>query len=127
MVVYIRPFAIPASIPAFFYLFGPAGPFASVALLLLFLIGAEWVSPRGAVPAVRRASRRFRLLPTFYVLLQLGQIAWALAQTPHVSLLGFPALLLATGVATGVFGVLAARMSWCAAEAALASRWARSC
>lgn len=107
MWAYAGPFLILASVPGFYYGLGPAGPFASIALLLAFLIGAEYVSPRGAVPSVE-SSRRFRLLPAIYVPFQLAETVWAIGQTPQVPVIGYIALLLATGVATGVFGILAA-------------------
>src|ERR1700754_2278338 len=49
MVLYGGPILLLASVPAFFYGLGAAGPLATVLLLLLALIGAEFVSPRGHV------------------------------------------------------------------------------
>jgi len=104
---YIGPFIFALSVPVF-YLLAPAAPFVTVALLLLALIGAEAVSPRGAVPFAAPETRTFRWLPNFYVPVQLTVIAWAVAVAPHTSGVGFAALALSVGVTTGVFGMLAA-------------------
>jgi alkane 1-monooxygenase len=76
-------------------------------LLLLSLIGAEAISPRGAVPFAAPQTRTFRWLPNLYVPVQLGVIAWAVGVAPHASGPGFAALALSVGVTTGVFGMLA--------------------
>ena len=104
---YIGPFLFALSIPAFSML-APAAPFLTVALLLATLIGAEAVSPRGAVPFAAPQTRVFRWLPNLYVPVQLGVIAWATAAAPDTTALGFAALALSVGVTTGVFGMLAA-------------------
>src|SRR5579862_1053496 len=104
---YIGPFLFALSIPVFCTL-SPAAPFATVALLLLALIGAEAVSPRGAVPFAAPDTPTFRWLPNLYVPVQLTVIAWAVAVAPHTTGAGFAALALSVGVTTGVFGMLAA-------------------
>ncbi len=108
MLFYAGPFLLLASIPAFYYGLGLAGPLLTIALLLLALIGAEFVSPRGDV--IRGASNpgHYRTLFYVYVPLQLGLIAWAIDQVPQVSALGVASLLLSVGITTGVFGMLAA-------------------
>ncbi|MEJ1968065.1 MAG: fatty acid desaturase [Rhizomicrobium sp.] len=79
-----------------------------MALLLAALIGAEAVSPRGAVPFAVAGSRAFRALPNLYVPVQLGIIVWAVAVARQADAMGFAALALSVGVTTGVFGMLAA-------------------
>nr|UXE45496.1 alkane 1-monooxygenase 2 [uncultured bacterium] len=104
---YAGPFLFALSIPAFFYLAGPVAPVLTVVLLLAVLIGAEGVSPRGAVPAAADA-RAFRLLPSLYVPVQIAVILWAVSVAPAVDGAAFAALALSVGVTTGVFGMLAA-------------------
>jgi alkane 1-monooxygenase len=108
MLFYAGPFLLLASIPAFYYGLGPAGPLLTIALLLLALIGAEFISPRGDV--VRGASNpgHYRALFYVYVPLQLVSIAWAIDQVSHTSQMGVASLILAVGITTGVFGMLAA-------------------
>ena len=108
MLLYGGPFLLLASIPAFYYAMGPAGPLLTIALLLAVLIGAEFVSPRGDV--IRRASIPGRYRAVFYacVLLQLASIIWAMAVSPHTTALGVASLIFSVGIATGVFGMLAA-------------------
>lgn len=107
MVLYGGPFLLLASIPAFFYGLGAAGPLATVGLLLLALIGAEFVSPRGHVIATGSAMN-FRTLFYVYVPLQLASVLWAIYLSTQVSALGFACLVLGVGITTGVFGMLAA-------------------
>ncbi|HVU20269.1 MAG TPA: alkane 1-monooxygenase [Rhizomicrobium sp.] len=108
MLLYGGPFLLLASIPVFYYGLGPAGPLATIGLLLSALIGAEFVSPRGDV--IRGASDpgRYRALFYVYVPLQLVSIGWATDQIAHTSALGIVSLVIAVGVTTGVFGMLAA-------------------
>jgi len=108
MLFYAGPFLLLASIPAFYYGLGPAGPLLTIALLLLALIGAEFVSPRGDV--IRGASNpgHYRILFYVYVPLQLVSIAWAIDQISRTSALGVVSLMIAVGITTGVFGMLAA-------------------
>lgn len=108
MVLYGGPFLLLASIPAFFYGLGPAGPLATVALLLLALIGAEFVSPRGDVLKAGDGTRNFRTLFYVYVPLQIASVVWATRLSTQVSALGFVCLVLGVGITTGVFGMLAA-------------------
>jgi alkane 1-monooxygenase len=96
------------SIPAFFYLVGPVAPVLSVVLLLMALIGAEGVSPRGAVPVVAPGTSAFRLLPNLYVPVQLAVIVWAAFAAKDLGVTAIAALALSVGVTTGVFGMLAA-------------------
>jgi alkane 1-monooxygenase len=105
---YIGPFLFALSIPAFYYGIAPAAPFLTVALLLAALIGAEAVSPRGAVPFAAPDTPTFRFLPNLYVPVQLAIIGWAVAVAPHTSPAAFAAFALSVGVTTGVFGMLAA-------------------
>lgn len=108
MLLYGGPFLLLASIPLFYYGLGPAGPLATIVLLLAALIGAEFVSPRGDV--IRGASNpgRYRILFYIYVPLQLLSILWAIDLSTHTSMLGIASLILSVGITTGVFGMLAA-------------------
>lgn len=108
MLLYGGPFLLLASIPAFFYALGPAGPLLTIGLLLAALIGAEFVSTRGDV--IRGASKpgRYRVLFYVYVPLQLASIVWAINGSTHTSALGVLSLIVSVGIATGVFGMLAA-------------------
>jgi alkane 1-monooxygenase len=108
MLLYSGPFLLLASIPTFFYLLGSAGPLLMVGLLLAALIGAEFISARGNV--IRGASNpgRYRVLFYFYVPLQIASIAWAIDVSAQTSVLGIVSLILSIGIATGVFGMLAA-------------------
>jgi len=108
MLLYGGPFLLLASIPAFYYGFGAAGPLATIGLLLAALIGAEFISPRGDV--IRGASNpgRYRILFYVYVPLQLASIAWALDRIAHTSVIGVFSLVISVGITTGVFGMLAA-------------------
>jgi alkane 1-monooxygenase len=108
MILYAGPFLLLASIPAFYLGAGAAGPFLTIALLLVFLIGAEFVSRRGPVLKLGSSARNFRTLFYVYVPLQLACVVWATASAAQASALGFAALVLGTGVTTGVFGMLAA-------------------
>jgi alkane 1-monooxygenase len=108
MILYAGPFLLLASIPAFFLGLGAAGPLLTIALLLLFLIGAEFVSPRGPVLKLGTGPRNFRTLFYLYVPLQIACVVWATMSAAQASPLGFASLVLGTGVTTGVFGMLAA-------------------
>ncbi len=110
MIAYSGPFLALASIPLFYSVLGPAGPFVTIALLLLALIGAEAISARGAPPMPQQSPHLFRLLPFAYVPLQLVAIVWATneAARPQTPLVGFLALLFSIGITTGVFGMLTA-------------------
>jgi hypothetical protein len=94
MIAYSGPFLALASIPVLYSVFGRAGPFGTIALLLLALIGAEAISLRGAPPAPKQSPRLFRLLPFAYVPLQLVAIVWAMneAARPQMPPVGFLAL-----------------------------------
>jgi len=107
MVLYGGPFLLLASVPAFFYGLGAAGPLMTIGLLLLALVGAEFVSPRGDVIG-RSSTRNFRVLFYVYVPLQLASVVWATYLATQVPALGFVALVLGVGITTGVFGMLAA-------------------
>lgn len=105
---YAGPFLFALSIPAFASALGPSGPLLTIALLLLLLIGAEGFAPdRETDPAPGRVAA-FRLLPYFYVPVQLSVVGWAVLRTESIGSDGFLSLALAVGVTTGVFGVLAA-------------------
>jgi alkane 1-monooxygenase len=107
MLRYSGPFLFLASIPVFFYGVGPEGPFATIALLLLALIGFEIFSPRGDV-ASEEGSRGYRALVFGYIPMQLLLIAWAVGESRATSVPGLIALILSVGITTGVFGMLTA-------------------
>jgi len=110
VLLYCGPFLYLASIPAFYYAIGGGGPFATVILLLMALIGAEWLAPRGAVPTTEMPATTFRLLPLIYIPAQLAINGWAtvLASDSRLPALSVISLALSVGVTTGVFGMLAA-------------------
>ena len=108
MILFAGPFLLLASIPALSVYGGPLGPLLTLVLLLSALIGAEFVAPRGPAPAVSRAAWNFRKLFYLYVPMQLACVAWATAEAGHAGPAGFASLVLAVGVTTGVFGMLAA-------------------
>ena len=105
---YGGPFLFALSIPILDGVVGPLGPIITVAILLLLLVGAEWLLPGKETGAVRGEPAAFRLLPFFYVPVQLAVIVWAVVHAEHIGAVGFLALVLAVGVTTGVFGVLVA-------------------
>jgi alkane 1-monooxygenase len=107
MLRYSGPFLFLFSIPVFYYGLGAAGPLLSVALLLTALMGAELLARRGDGPA-EKDSIGFRFLVWFYIPLQLIAIIWGTLLSEQAGAAGFAALVLALGVTTGVFGVLAA-------------------
>jgi alkane 1-monooxygenase len=108
MLRYSGPFVFLLSIPLFFYGVGPEGPFATIVLLLLALIGFEIFSPRGDVVSDEGSPRGFRALVFGYIPAQLLLIAWAISESRGVATPGFVALVLSVGITTGVFGMLAA-------------------
>lgn len=105
---YCGPFFFALSIPVLYYGLGPYCPLLTIAALFLFLIGAEWFLQRGAHSHSGDGPLTFRLLPFFYIPLQLCIVAWALTRAGHANWAGFFALALTVGITTGVFGVLAA-------------------
>ena len=108
MLFYGGPFLLLMSIPAFYYALGSAGPLVTVALLLAALIGAEFISPRGNVIRSASAAGHYRVLFYAYVPLQIASITWAIETATHATGLGIASLILSIGIATGVFGMLAA-------------------
>lgn len=98
------PFAFLAAVPIS-YGWSVSAPFAvPAALLFLLLIASYLPEPEAA------KSTLHRFLPILYIPLQLAVIVWALHQVSveRNGVAGFLSLALATGVCTGVFGVLAA-------------------
>src|SRR5258708_30216470 len=106
--VYLGPFLLVAAIPLLFYTVARGACLLAVAALLLSLLAAEGISSRGTPPRPAQPSRFFGLLPVFFVLLQSAVTVWALREAARAPALGFVSLLLAVGVTTGVFGMLAA-------------------
>lgn len=106
MFAFAAPFGFALAIPALFYRAGSWSPVIAVLALLVALIAAEGVAPRGAGPAVPPAPHR--VLPMAYVVAQLCLIVWATVVAANLSLVPLLGLALAVGVTTGVFGVLAA-------------------
>ena len=108
MLRYCGPFAFPLSIPLLYYYAGRPGPLLAIVGLLVALIGAEAISPRGATVTPADTPRRYRALMLLFVPLQLGLIGWAIAASLSTTPLGFAALALSVGIVTGVFGALVA-------------------
>lgn len=115
MLRYCAPFPFLIAIPALYYLAGPVAPLATIAALVIALVGAEWILPRFQRDPTRNqrepsVASPSRVLPLFYIPLQLAVIAWALwvASAVRVTLLGELSLVLSVGVIAGVFGMLAA-------------------
>ncbi|MBV8977650.1 MAG: alkane 1-monooxygenase [Alphaproteobacteria bacterium] len=107
MILYATPFLLLGSVWAFRILLGAAGPLLSVVLLLAILLGAEFVAPRAAPPALE-ADRNFRTLFYIYVPLQLASIAAGMWLAAKLGPLGLLSLAFSLGIMTGVFGMLAA-------------------
>ena len=108
MFLYAGPFVLLVSIPALFYGAGPAAPLATVGLLLAALIGAEFLSQRGAVLDAGTNPSGYRALLAVYIPAQIGVTAWAISAAAQAPLVGFVSLAISVGVTTGVFGMLAA-------------------
>ena len=107
MLRYSGPFLFLFSIPVFYYGLGTAAPLLSVAMLLAALTGAEFLAGRGDA-SPEKSGAGFRLLVWLYIPLQLVAIIWGTAISEQAGPAGFVALVLALGVTTGVFGMLAA-------------------
>jgi alkane 1-monooxygenase len=107
MLRYCGPFLFLASVPAFYYGLGPAGPFLSVALLLAALTAAELFAPRRDGPTIGDGAGP-RILALLYIPLQLAATVWGLYAVRQTDATGFAALVVGLGVTMGVFGVLAA-------------------
>jgi alkane 1-monooxygenase len=105
---YWTPFAFLALIPVGWWL-GGGWTFLLVGALPLVLTVGDWLlgEERPAAPGGWTAHR---LLPWFYIPLQLAEIVWAgaMVERPSTTLLEAVGLTLSTGVATGVFGFIAA-------------------
>ncbi|HUB85833.1 MAG TPA: fatty acid desaturase, partial [Rhizomicrobium sp.] len=108
ILAYLGPFVMLGSIPVFYSVFGAAGPFLTVVLLIAALIGAEVVSVRGEPITPKQSSRAFRFLAFAYVPLQIVAIGWGMNEAVHQTLIGYLALLFSIGILTGVFGMLTA-------------------
>jgi len=105
---YWAPFAFLALVPIGSTL-GGAWTFLLVGALPLVLTVGDWLlgEERPVPPGGWTAHR---LLPWLYILLQLAEIVWAglFVARPSTTLLEAVGLTLSTGVATGVFGFIAA-------------------
>lgn len=107
MLFYGGPFLLVGSIPALFYALGPAWSVLAIVLLLFALIGAEFIAPKGD-GAMAGSNGAYRALLYAFAPLQLAQILWAVAVCGGEALAAASGLMLAVGVMTGVFGMLAA-------------------
>jgi len=98
-----------ASIPLLYYRGGAAAPFAMVFLIPLVLISAEFVVPRSFDVRYTRNNAHFRLAPILYIPAQIAVTVWGLivATRSGASPVAFVSLGVATGICTGVFGMLA--------------------
>jgi alkane 1-monooxygenase len=107
MLRYCAPFLFLAGVPLLYYFAGPYSPLAVVGILLIALIGAEWIPSRlGAVQQPPMSG--FRLLPLLYIPLQLGVIIWAIRIAAASNSSTFIALAFSVGVTAGVLGMLCA-------------------
>ena len=107
MLRYCGPFLFLTGIPLLYYFVGPLSPLTVVVILLVVLIGAEWIPSRWA-PVQQPSFGGFRLLPLLYIPLQLGVIVWAVRIAATSNSTTFIALALSVGVTAGVFGMLCA-------------------
>lgn len=107
MLRYCSPFLFLAGIPLLYHLAGPLWPIADIIVFLITLIGAERFSPRRCPPQPSILGR-YRLLPIFYIPLQLGVTIWAIFMAVATSLPGLLVLAFSVGVTAGVFGMLCA-------------------
>src|SRR5580693_3202340 len=106
---YWAPFGFLALVPLGWQL-GGAWTFLLVGALPLALAGGDWLLGEEAPLAHADTPLRHRLLPWLYIPLQLIELVWAgwrVAQ-PSTDLVSAIGLTLSTGLATGVFGFLAA-------------------
>lgn len=106
MLRFSGPFLFLGLVPALYYAGGPVAPLLGIGLLLIALIGAEWVSARRDGSIQRQGG--FRLLVLLYIPAQIAVIAWATCLSKHAGNFGFWALAFSVGVTGGVFGMLAA-------------------
>jgi alkane 1-monooxygenase len=115
MLGYCAPFLFLIAIPTLYYLAGPVAPLATIGVLVIALVGAEWILPlfrrerKDADPELTGAGSS-RALPLLYIPLQLAVITWAVRVAARDALT-VPAelsMILSVGVIAGVFGMLAA-------------------
>jgi alkane 1-monooxygenase len=107
MLRFCGPFLFLAGIPLLYYSAGPLASLAAALLLPSLLIAAELL-PAGWVPEPQPPTGGFRLLPIFYIPLQLGVIFWSVSVVASLNATGFVALAFSVGVTAGVFGMLCA-------------------
>lgn len=106
---YWAAFGFLALIPLGWWL-GGAWTFLLLGALPLTLAGGDWLLGEEAPLAHAKTPLRHRLLPWLYIPLQLIELVWAgwLVAQPSTGLVTAIGLTLSTGLATGVFGFLAA-------------------
>ena len=106
---YWSPFAFLALVPLGYWLGGP-WTFLLLAVLPLALAGGDWLLGSEPPNVADEAPIGHRLLPWLYIPLQLVEIVWAgwVVAQPSTDLVTAIGLTLATGLAAGVFGFLAA-------------------
>ena len=115
MLRYCLPFVFLLAVPALYYLAGPIAPLATIGVLVIALVTAEWILPRlgrevengKAEVAVADSSR---MLPLLYIPLQLAVLVWSvwIVSRDPLTLRSASAMVLSVGVLAGVFGMLAA-------------------
>jgi alkane 1-monooxygenase len=114
MLRYCAPFLFLVAIPTLYYLAGPVAPLVTIGILVIALVGAEWILPRfrcgrGDEETEAAITRPSRILPLLYIPMQLAVIAWALWVAPRdASVSGELAVISSVGVIAGIFGMLAA-------------------
>ncbi len=109
MAKYWSPFGFLALIPLGYWLGGP-WTLLLLGALPLALAGGDWLLGAEPPQASDTAPLGHRLLPWIYIPLQLIELVWAgwIVARPSTDLLTAIGLTLSTGLATGVFGFLAA-------------------
>ena len=107
MLRYCCPFLFLAGIPLLYYFAGPLWPIADILAFLIALIAAERFSLRRCPPQ-QSILVRYRLIPIFFIPLQLGVVIWAIDVAPAASVPGFFVLVFSVGIFAGVFGMLCA-------------------
>lgn len=103
------PFLFLLAIPAL-HAWSPLAPCLAALLVLVVLVIAELQPAPPELAEPEGPDRMFRLLVLLYVPLQLAMTAWATyaATRPEVSAGAFASLVVALGIISGVFGMLAA-------------------
>ena len=106
---YFIPFLFLAMVPLGFALGGPWS-FLPLAALPLSLAGLDWLLDAERLPPINPDAINYRLLPWFYIPLQIAVIVWAALAIarPHTTMLESIGLTLGVALTAGIFGMLTA-------------------